>query len=221
MLQVNHATKLYQKAAAFTDLSFEVAENQILGIAGPSGSGKSTLLHCLHGLEKLTQGEVKLAGTAVLMFQDFNLFPHMNVLENLTYAPKRLKLNKDYEEQSLQLLKILKIDNKAHVYPKQLSGGQKQRVALARCLMIEPDILLCDEPTSGLDVGTTEEIVILLQEVKKMGVTMVIASHDLDFLLAISDKVMVLKNGKKVVHKKVDHFKNDSFALKQCLTATD
>ena len=221
MLMIHNATKSYQKTTAFADLSFEVDENQILGIAGPSGSGKSTLLHCLQGLEKLTQGDVQLAGKAVLMFQDFHLFPHMSVLENLTYAPKRLKLNIDYEVKALQLLKILKIDNKAHVYPKQLSGGQKQRVALARCLMIEPDILLCDEPTSGLDVGTTEEIVILLQEVKKMGVTMVIASHDLDFLLAISDKVMVLKNGKKVVHKKVDHFKNDSFALKQCLTATD
>ena len=142
------------------------------------------------------------------MFQDFQLFPHMNVLENLVYAPNiitskgadnKSNTNKTLNlKQALNLLKQLGISDKENHYPFQLSGGQKQRVALARSLMMKPDLLLCDEPTSGLDVATIEDVVLLLRSVQAAGVTMIIASHDLDFLSQIAERIIVLKYGQIV-----------------------
>ncbi len=206
MLKVINASKCYEKTAVFSGLSFEVQKNQVLGIAGPSGSGKSTLLHCLQGLIALNQGEIMLTGKPVLMFQDFHLFPHLTILENVLYASRFHSSSESDESLAFELLTALKIEQKAHAYPHELSGGQKQRVALARCLMIKPDLLLCDEPTSGLDVGTIEEVTALLKSIKALGVTMIIASHDLNFLLDISDQVMVLRDGKKLLHKQVHFF---------------
>lgn len=207
MLNVKNVSKSFGHLRVFSDLSFDLSQNSILGIAGPSGSGKSTLLHCIQGLEKFSVGKAAIAGKSVLMFQDFQLFPHMTVLENLVYAPNLHMKSAETSHLALQLLTQLKLESKVNAYPYALSGGQKQRVALARCLMIKPSLLLCDEPTSGLDVGSIAEVILLLKSVKELGVTMVIASHDLNFLLEISDEVMVLREGQKMVHKEAHLFK--------------
>ncbi|MBI2785008.1 MAG: amino acid ABC transporter ATP-binding protein [Legionella longbeachae] len=132
------------------------------------------------------------------MFQDFQLFPHMTVMQNLIYAPNLHNESLNHEEEAKALLISLGISDKSSVYPHQLSGGQKQRVALARSLMMKPNLLLCDEPTSGLDLATIDEVISLLNAVKSLGVTIVIASHDLDFLCKMSERLIILKNGQLV-----------------------
>lgn len=195
MLSLNAVCKSFHGQKILKDVTLEVQPGQIIGIAGPSGSGKSTLLRCIQKLEKVDAGHIECEHSTGFMFQDFQLFPHMTVLENLTYAPKLKNKTTDHTAQALQLLEQLAIAQKADVYPAQLSGGQKQRVALARSLMMSAKVLLCDEPTSGLDVATIQEVVTLLRSVQAMGITLVISSHDLDFLTQIADTVILLKNG--------------------------
>ncbi|HJN37498.1 MAG TPA: ATP-binding cassette domain-containing protein [Gammaproteobacteria bacterium] len=195
MLTVKNASKRYHDHIIFNNISLEISDNQIIGLAGPSGSGKSTLLRCIQQLDTLDKGHITGNTLSGFMFQDFQLFPHMNVLENLTYSPTINKM-KNPTKKALQLLKQLGVHNKAHNYPSQLSGGQKQRVALARTLMMDPKLLLCDEPTSGLDVAAILDVITLLKSIKKeRNITMIIASHDLDFLTRIADKIILLKDG--------------------------
>lgn len=149
------------------------------------------------------------------MFQDFQLFPHMTVLQNLVYAPGLQNKTINHEEQANALLKDLGISEKAQAYPHQLSGGQKQRVALARSLMMHPNLLLCDEPTSGLDLATIDDVVNLLNSVKALGVSMIIASHDLDFLCKIADRLIVLKDGQLVADVIPKNLANPILNLKQ------
>jgi polar amino acid transport system ATP-binding protein len=198
MLQVKQACKNFGALTVLDGVNIVIDANHLIGLAGPSGSGKSTLLRCIQNLETLDSGSIEFSGTKGFMFQDFQLFPHMTVLQNLIYAPglKNTKINHDYA--AMELLSTLGIMDKASVYPHKLSGGQKQRVALARSLMMQPSLLLCDEPTSGLDLTMIEEVIMLLNTVKQLGVTMVIASHDLDFLARICDRIIVLKNGQLV-----------------------
>lgn len=195
MLKINHVNKKYGHLVVLDNISLEVEQTSIIGLAGPSGGGKSTLLRCIQQLEAIDSGSIVCNGHTGFMFQDFQLFPHMTVLRNLVYAPNLTSQNKENEAAALALLTNLGIADKAHVYPQNLSGGQKQRVALARSLMMQPDVLLCDEPTSGLDVATILDVVELLQSVQALGVTMVIASHDLDFLTKIADKIVILNHG--------------------------
>lgn len=197
MLRINNLVKSFGNKIIINDLSFYVEKSQVIGLAGHSGSGKSTLLRCIQGIEKPTSGTIDFCGIATFMFQDFQLFPHFNILKNLTYAPSLQKKNihQDQDKRAMELLEKLGIDQKAKEFPEKLSGGQKQRAAFARCLMMNPDLLLCDEPTSGLDVISTRDIISLIKSVNEMGVTMIIASHNLDFLTEISDKIIVLKHG--------------------------
>ncbi len=176
-------------------VSMEIDTSHILGLAGPSGGGKSTFLRLIQRLEQPDTGLIHCKAATGFMFQNFCLFPHMTVWDNITYAPKIHK-KEGYEKRAHALLKKLGITAYTHHYPGTLSGGQKQRVALARSLIMEPDILLCDEPTSGLDIATTKDVVRLLEDVQKLGVTMIIASHDLDFLTEVSHRIILLKNGK-------------------------
>ncbi len=176
-----------------------VAKNSIVGLAGSSGSGKSTLLRCIQNLETIDSGSIECSSQTGFMFQDFQLFPHMTVLQNLIYAPTLLANSKDHDTQALAILANLGLADKASAYPDKLSGGQKQRVALARSLMMQPELLLCDEPTSGLDVATTLDVVSLLEDVRSIGITMIIASHDLDFLTKVADRILLLKNGEIIV----------------------
>ncbi|MDR2794558.1 MAG: ATP-binding cassette domain-containing protein [Holosporaceae bacterium] len=199
MLKVSNIRKQFNETLVLDNASFSVKKSDIVGLAGPSGGGKSTLLRCIQKLDTPDSGSIECNGRVGFMFQDFQLFPHLTVLENLTYAPSLKEKKQNHLQHAHDMLKNLGIASKANTYPRHLSGGQKQRVALARSLMIKPDILLCDEPTSGLDVATTTDVVTLLESVCEMGVTMVIASHDLDFLTKISDRIILLNGGKIVV----------------------
>ena len=198
MLKINNLSKQFGSYQVVSDITFSVVAKSIIGLAGSSGGGKSTILRCIQKLETIDSGEIICSGQSGFMFQDFQLFPHMTVLENLIYAPKLLNVNADHSLKAIELLETLSISDKANAMPHQLSGGQKQRVALARSLMMQPQLLLCDEPTSGLDVATIEDVVVLLNTVRSMGVTMIIASHDLDFLTNIADRIIVLKAGRIV-----------------------
>ena len=204
MLIISGVSKKFGDTAVLDNLDLVVEPTTIVGLAGPSGSGKSTLLRIVQQLEAADCGSVQCDMRTSFMFQDFQLFPHMTVWENITYAPK-INGHKAYQESAENLLAKLGIESKAQSYPSQLSGGQKQRVALARHLIMKPDILLCDEPTSGLDVATIFEVVSLLASVKAMGIAMIIASHDLDFLTKISDRIILIKSGKIVAD--IDPFK--------------
>lgn len=202
-LQINHVSKCFGDVLVLDDISFVVEKSKIVGLASPSGGGKSTLLRCIQKLEAIDSGSIECNGETGFMFQDFQLFAHMSVLQNVLYAPNlhdKIKGNlaNNNKRVALEMLDNLGILDKAQECPNKLSGGQKQRVALARSLMMHPEILLCDEPTSGLDVATILDIVSLLKSVRDMGVTMVIASHDLDFLTKIADRVIVLRSGKIV-----------------------
>lgn len=198
MLVINQASKYFGALPILNNINLELQVQTVLGLAGPSGSGKSTLLRCIQQLETLDAGTITVKGQSGFMFQDFQLFPHMTVMQNLVYAPRLQNKTLKHEEQASSLLQNLGIRDKASAYPHQLSGGQKQRVALARSLMMKPNLLLCDEPTSGLDLATIDEVISLLNSVKSLGVTMVIASHDLDFLSKMSDRLIVLKGGQLV-----------------------
>jgi len=199
MLSIHNLCKKFGLIEVLHTISLNIENESIVGLAGPSGGGKSTLLRCIQRLESPNSGSISFKGKSGFMFQDFQLFPHMTVLENLTYAPRINNKTLDHAAHAIRLLTTLGIANKAHSFPHQLSGGQKQRVALARSLMMHPTLLLCDEPTSGLDVATIDDVVELLNFVRKMGVTMVIASHDLDFLTRIADRIILLKGGAIVV----------------------
>lgn len=203
MLHIKNASKHFDSQLVFENISLSIAPREIVGLAGPSGSGKSTLLRCMQKLEIFDSGTLWFEGTSGFMFQDFQLFPHMTVLKNLTYAPSlKNKSSLENKAKALSLLNDLGISDKADAFPYQLSGGQKQRVALARSLMMSPSLLLCDEPTSGLDLATIEDVISLLNSIKALGVTMVLASHDLDFLTKMADRLLILKNGHLVADVK-------------------
>jgi polar amino acid transport system ATP-binding protein len=188
-------------------INFKWGQESIIGLTGPSGSGKSTLLRCIQGLERIETGAITLQGTCGFMFQDFQLFPHMTALDNIIYAPtKNKKVN--VINKAEQLMDILRLNDLQKAYPNQLSGGQKQRVALARSLMMEPDLLLCDEPTSGLDAQSTQDVVTLLRSVSTMGIKLLIASHDLYFLQQIAERFLIIRQGTLaadfMTHEKID-----------------
>jgi polar amino acid transport system ATP-binding protein len=209
MLQVNNASKQIAKTQVLNQINLTIQANSIVGLAGPSGSGKSTLLRCIQQLETLDSGSIECVGQCGFMFQDFQLFPHMTVLDNLMYAPKLLNKGINHELRAAQLLKQLSITDKSNAFPQQLSGGQKQRVALARSLMMNPDLLLCDEPTSGLDMGSINEVVTLLHSIKTMmQVTIIIASHDLTFLTQIAERILVIQQGSLVEDFKTNQIIN-------------
>ncbi|KTD61943.1 amino acid ABC transporter ATP-binding protein [Legionella spiritensis] len=195
MLHIRNACKKFDDTFVLNHVNLAIEANSVVGLAGPSGSGKSTLLRCIQQLDDLDTGHIEFAGRSAFMFQDFQLFPHMTVLNNLIYAPMRHNKQGNHHENAMALLNTLGVGKKSHALPHQLSGGQKQRVALARSLMMQPDLLLCDEPTSGLDQATITDVLALLHTVKTMHVTMVIASHDLAFLTGIADRLVVLKDG--------------------------
>lgn len=195
MLKITDACKKFTHTMVLDHINLSMPTQSILGLAGPSGCGKSTLLRCIKNLESLDLGTIKVNGEIGFMFQDFQLFPHFNVLKNITYALRFKNKACDSKQIALDLLTKLGLLDKAMYFPHQLSGGQKQRVALARSLAMKPALLLCDEPTSGLDSLTIDDVIKLLETVREMGVSMVIASHDLAFLTRITDRIIVLGSG--------------------------
>ena len=197
MLSINNLNKSYAGLDLFKNFSLEIKELSIVGLTGSSGSGKSTLLRCIQNLETIDSGTISFRGKVGFVFQDFQLFPHMTVLENIIYAPKKVlkQSSTSIQQDALNLLRSLGLEEQQHKYPAALSGGQKQRVAVARSLIMKPELLLCDEPTSGLDIGAIEGFKQLLQQVHNMNVTMLIASHDIHFLTQIASRILILKQG--------------------------
>ncbi len=174
-------SKRFSDNLLFKDLSFTLDKGQLLKITGPSGVGKSTLLRCLCDLEPLTDGRLEINGAISMVFQDFQLFPHLSVFENLTLAAKYHRIN-DYEERATNLLAQLGLSEKKDFRINHLSGGQKQRVAIARALMLDPQILCFDEPTSALDATATSQVATTIESLKNDGLAIIVVSHDQLFI---------------------------------------
>ena len=216
MLEVKDLKKNFGKTEVIKGISFDVQKGEVVAIIGPSGCGKSTLLRCLNMLEKPTSGKIILDNEDItgkkvdltkirekmgMVFQQFNLFPHLTVLENITVAPLNLKLltKEEATKKALELLKSIGLEDKKDNYPNELSGGQKQRVAIARALATQPKYLLCDEATSALDPNTTNSILDLLKEInEKLGVTIIVITHEMRVVEKICTHVAVLNEGEIV-----------------------
>ena len=204
MLELKNISKKFKDKEILSNFNLKVEENKILAIVGPSGGGKTTLLRMLAGLESIDSGEIIFNGENLplnelekrnllgFVFQDFQLFPHMTVLENLVISPiQTMGIKKDEAEtKAIKLLEQLGLENHCNSYPYSLSGGQKQRVALARAMMIEPKIIGYDEPTSALDPELRLEVEKLILQNKKLGVTQIVVTHDLQFAENIADDIL-------------------------------
>jgi polar amino acid transport system ATP-binding protein len=224
MIKVEHVSKYFGKLKALNDVSLEVNKGEIVVLIGPSGSGKSTLIRTINGLEKPEEGHVyfenelydeknkkKYAtqrGKMGFVFQHFNLFPNMTVMENLTIAQTRVLKRSDQEakETAIKYLKRVGLEDKKDEYPNKLSGGQKQRVAIARSLCMNPEIMLFDEPTSALDPEMVEEVLEVMQALGKEGMTMIIVTHEMGFARTVADRVIFLEDGKIVEENTAEAF---------------
>lgn len=211
-IHVSHLQKSFGPLEVLKDVSADVREGEVVVIIGPSGSGKSTFLRCLNRLEEITGGEVVIDEQCItdkrvdinrvrenvgMVFQHFNLFNNMNVLRNLTLAPIDLKrADKDAAtKKAMKMLERVGLADKAEAYPSQLSGGQKQRVAIARALCMNPDIMLFDEPTSALDPEMVGEVLDVMKELAREGMTMVIVTHEMGFAREVADRVLFMDGG--------------------------
>jgi ABC-type polar amino acid transport system ATPase subunit len=214
LIRVEHLVKEYNngEVKALNDCNLTVAQGEVVAVIGPSGSGKSTLLRSLNLLEEPTSGaiyfkDVNLADKGVdinlhrqkmgMVFQHFNLFPHKTVLQNITMAPVQLKLKGQQEatELAYQLLDRIGLRDKADEYPAMLSGGQKQRIAIVRALAMNPEVMLFDEPTSALDPEMVGEVLDLMTELAKEGMTMVVVTHEMGFARKVADRVVFMADG--------------------------
>ena len=212
MISVHSLHKSYNGNEVLKGISAEINTGDVLCIIGPSGSGKSTFLRCLNLLEKPDFGTVYLDGVELtdqhtdinqqrmkmgMVFQQFNLFPHMTVLENLTVSPLMLKkISQDQAEaKAMVLLERIGLAQKAKAYPAQLSGGQKQRIAIARALCMEPEVMLFDEPTSALDPEMVGEVLDVMKELARDGMTMIVVTHEMAFAREVSNRVMFMDGG--------------------------
>ena len=211
-IHVEHLKKNFGKLEVLKDVSTDIYEGEVVVIIGPSGSGKSTFLRCMNRLEDITGGMVIVDGCDItdrktdinrvrenvgMVFQHFNLFGNMNVLRNLTLAPVDLKKadKQTAQARAVKLLERVGLADKAQAYPSQLSGGQKQRVAIARALAMNPDIMLFDEPTSALDPEMVGEVLEVMKELAREGMTMVIVTHEMGFAREVADRVLFMDGG--------------------------
>ncbi len=212
MIEVKNLQKSFDDVEVLKGINTTINKGDVVCVIGPSGSGKSTFLRCLNLLETPTGGQIIFEGNDLtdkkcdlnlhrqkmgMVFQQFHLFPHMTILANLTTAPIMLKkLSKaEAEEKALTLLKRVGLEDKADAYPDQLSGGQKQRVAIVRALCMEPAVMLFDEPTSALDPEMVGEVLDVMKELAKMGMTMVVVTHEMGFAREVSNRVMFIDEG--------------------------
>ncbi|MCF6766258.1 amino acid ABC transporter ATP-binding protein [Thiotrichales bacterium 19S3-7] len=237
MLQVKNITKSYANVDILKGISLSVEKGKSLVLLGQSGSGKSTLLKCLNYLEKADSGQLVVGSEQInfdakkeipskkllslrrrvgMVFQQFNLWPHLTVIDNLTLAPRKVsKLAKDKAyDQAMKFLEQLDLSDKADCYPETLSGGQKQRVSILRTLMMKPEVILFDEPTSALDPEMVHEVLQMILTLKSQHMTMIIATHEINFAKQVADEVMFLHQGNihEVGTKEIiDHPKTERF----------
>ena len=205
LVSFRHVRKSWQQVTALQNFSLDIAAGELVALVGSSGCGKSTLLRMLVGLESATQGDICINGEPVtgvgkergIVFQEPRLFPWLNVLDNVMLAPLYHKLvdRRVAKEQALYLLDRVGLLAHGEKYPWQLSGGQQQRVAIARALALKPDIMLFDEPASALDPELVGEVLKVIQSLAREGMTMLIVTHEMDFALSISDRVVMMENG--------------------------
>lgn len=213
MISIQHLKKSFGKNEVLKDINEEVKQGEVVVVIGPSGSGKSTFLRCLNLLEEPTDGKIVFEGTSMtglkeqelnqlrqkmgMVFQQFNLFPHMTVQKNLTISPMKTKgtQQSDADNKAKQLLQQVGLGDKLDAYPSSLSGGQKQRVAIARALAMDPDVMLFDEPTSALDPEMVGEVLNVMNELAKSGMTMVVVTHEMGFAREVADRVLFMDDG--------------------------
>ena len=217
LIQVVDLKKHYNEGAvkALDGVSLSVKQGEVVVIIGPSGSGKSTFLRSLNLLEEPTDGHIYMDGTDLMdrkvninkhrqkmgmVFQHFNLFPHMTILKNLTFAPRKLlkKSKEEAEKKAMELLGVVGLSDRANAYPSQLSGGQKQRVAIVRALCMDPEVMLFDEPTSALDPEMVGEVLDVMKDLAKAGMTMVVVTHEMGFAREGADRIIFMAEGKIV-----------------------
>ena len=211
-IHVTNLKKNFGKLEVLKDINMDVHEGEVVVLLGPSGSGKSTLLRCLNQLETATAGQIIIDGHDVtdkhtdinkvrenigMVFQHFNLFNHLTVLDNMTLAPVHLKLmsKEEAKAEAMRLLERVGLADKADAFPSQLSGGQKQRVAIARALEMKPDIMLFDEPTSALDPEMVGEVLAVMKELARDGMTMVVVTHEIGFAREVASRVIFMEGG--------------------------
>lgn len=235
MIEIKNLYKNFNDLQVIKGVNLKINSGEVVSIIGSSGSGKSTLLRCINFLEKKDKGEIKFKGNTVgnsvheinmlrkkvgMVFQHFNLFPNMTVLENVMSGPTIVKKmsEEDAKDKAIYFLEKVGLKDKASVYPSMLSGGQKQRVAIARTLAMDPDVILFDEPTSALDPELVGEVLAVIKDLAKNGMTMVIVTHEMSFAYDVSDRVIFLNEGKiaemgtpKEIFNEPKHHKLQSF----------
>lgn len=212
MIRIRNLSKHFGELVVLKDITTDIHKGDVISVIGPSGTGKSTLLRCLNLLETPSGGQVfiddiplldkhtnvhALRRRMAMVFQSFNLYAHLTVLENLTIGPVKLlgEKRKEAEERARELLKLVGVAEKLYSLPEELSGGQKQRVAIARCLAMNPEVLLFDEPTSALDPTMVSEVLAVIRRLSKEGMTMIIVTHEMDFARNISNRVLYMDEG--------------------------
>lgn len=226
IIQMKDIEKYYGNFHALKGVNFNVDKGEVVVVCGPSGSGKSTLIRCINRLEDIDSGKIivdnqdlydkktninKLRQEVGMVFQHFNLFPHLTILENITIAPIKVKKmpKKEAEELAMQLLERVKIPHQANKYPSELSGGQKQRVAIARTLAMKPKIILFDEPTSALDPEMIGEVLDVMKELAKENYTIVCVTHEMGFAREVSDRIVFMDAGEIVEENTPEEFFNN------------
>lgn len=226
MIKVNNLHKKFDNLHVLKGISTEIKHSEVVVILGVSGSGKSTFLRCLNRLEEPTSGEIWFDNQLItnpeininqirqqvgMVFQQFNLFPHMTTLDNITLAPIKLKGvdTKSAQQKAEDLLKKVGLEDKVNYYPSQLSGGQQQRVAIARALAMEPKAMLFDEPTSALDPEMISEVLNVMRELAREGMTMVVVTHEMGFAREVADRLILIDQGVIIEEGTPDQFFNN------------
>ena len=212
LIQVKNLGKSFGSISVLSGIDLDIYKGDVVFVVGPSGSGKSTFLRWLNRLEEPTEGQILFEGVDIvdpktnidkhrqkmgMVFQQFNLFPHMTILKNLTLAPVKLqgRSQKEAEAEAMALLKRVGLEGRAHAYPSQLSGGQKQRIAIVRALCMKPDVMLFDEPTSALDPEMVHEVLDVIQQLAREGMTMVVVTHEMGFAREVANRVVFIDEG--------------------------
>jgi len=212
IIKMTHVKKSFGELVVLKDVNLEVKKGEVLVVLGPSGSGKSTLIRCINRLEKIDEGEIFVEGKDIysqdmnihqlrtkvgMVFQQFNLFPHMRVIDNIMLSPlivKKISKNKA-KNTAMELLAKVGLEDKYNSYPHELSGGQQQRVAIARALAMSPDVMLFDEVTSALDPELVKGVLETMKELAKMGMTMIVVTHEMGFAKEVADRVIFMDEG--------------------------